>query len=384
MLNDLLESQRREKSLTCLRRAQRELKNSGSCLETPSAPVVSHNNRRIQKFLQRKESDLTPNSFISRLFVGCCSPKGDVIFDFLTLRCHLDELTAMALVPVIRAIKNMLTSKIAIGISLSVLAYYLAKYVHLPVIVFAPIVALILSYLSSDITKKAVDAVVALYHTMHDAFEKAQEDITHISDVEVTQDSFKYIDSEIVEFFLIANYETPSWRLQAVNFCMHHSVSTNRRPFCIRVPTHIHRILTKVDETKLDPRFLQDLLAELRPNSLHDICVNITTQIKSLFSAVGLISDTLALPSAIFFYSSTKKFVSQIYSIFQDLYPFIYEFLTGKKYIDPQVAKYLAIFGDICKKVQETLKKSRQSNIVKEDATFRLAVILQYEELQES
>jgi hypothetical protein len=358
---------------------------SGSCFETPSRPIVPHNNRRLEKFLQAKNTEnIHPNGLLSRLFVGCCAPKDDAIFKFLTSSCRLSDLTAMALVPVIKALKNILLSKVAIGIALAILAYYLAKYVHLPALIFTPIIAIILGYLVADIGQSAIDAVVSLYEAMQKAYEKAQENLTHATDVEVTQNSFKYIDEEIVETILLCNFADENWRSRALVYCMQHNVHQPRRPFTLKVPAHVYRLLKQIDDTKLDPKFLQDLIAQVRPNTITGVCVKITDQIKQLFNCVGLISDTFCLPSAVFFYTSTKKFLKQMYEIFQDLYPPIYEYLTGRKYIAPEVAKYLAIFGDICKQVQVTLKTARQSNIVKEDAKFRLDVILQYEQLQES
>lgn len=136
-LSSLLETQRREKTLTLVRSAQRAYKNDPWHYESPSRPIVPHNNRRLEKFLETKEV-IHPNSFIRLLkkaSIHCCRPKDDQIFNFLVSRCHLDEFVALALTPVINTIIKILTNKVTVGIALTILAYYIAKYVSVPIIV---------------------------------------------------------------------------------------------------------------------------------------------------------------------------------------------------------------------------------------------------------
>jgi hypothetical protein len=389
-LSDILERQRLEKRLTRLRNSQRRCKATRWELEYPSKVVTSHNNRRLEKFLELKQELTAPeeihaNGLLKKIFVKCCAQKDDPVYMFLTVKCRLDEMTAMALTPVIKGIKNILTNKITVAVALSALSYYLAKFVNLPVIVFAPIIALILGYLIQDIGPDVVDSVVKLYTTFSEAYLKLQEDVTHITDVDIDQDTFKFVDRETIDYCLIILSENPrgDWKVNIIAYAEHHII-TPKKPFKMQIPNYLYDFLLKIDNTKYEPRFLGDLKQSIKPNGLTDFCINITDGIQTLFSSVGLISKTLTLPSAIYFYTSTKKFLHQIYQMIQDIYPYIYEFITGKNYVPPEVAKYLKVFGDIATEVHQTLKTSRQSNIVKENAEFRLKIVLQYEKLLES
>jgi hypothetical protein len=384
MLNDLLESHRRQKTLSCVRSHQRMYKHSCLGSESFSMPVIPHNSRRLEKFLESKKNTIRPNGLLSKLSVRCCADKKDRIFVFLTSSCHLDEFVAMALTPVIKAIETMLTSKISIAIALALFIYHLAKYVSLPLPIVAPVVSLVLTFLIPSIHKSIISNAVSLYEYISKQLEIASETLVHSADVPIDQNSFEYIDEVTVEHILLLNFSSPYWRRHAITFCMHHPLNKGRHSWSTRVPAFVYKLLAQIDKTKLDPRFLQDLLNHVRPNVFTEACVDITTHIRDLFSGVGLLSSTFQLPSALFFYSSTKKFVKQIYEIFTDLYPSIYEFITGKNYIAPEVAKYLAVFGDICKKVHATLRESRQTNVVRESADFRLRVVVEYEALLET
>lgn len=384
LIKEIIEQRKREKRITNLRLAQRRNKLTKWEGEHPSNRIVSHNNRRLEKFLESKDV-IKPNGLLKKMFIGCCSPKDDQIYTFLTTSCHLDEITALALTPVIKAIKRLLVNKVTIGIAMCILAYYLAKVVKLPVEFFGPVIALILAYLLTNFSQQLHSAVVSLYNTCCKAWNNAKEDSTHMTDMEINEESFKYIDEAIVENALRCNADpTYPWKRQLIGFCMHHQLTNPRQKFHMTIPEHIYVFLSVIDGTKLDPRFLQDLFQETAPNGITEYCTIITDQVKSVFAGVGLISETFQLPSAVHFYTSSKRFIKHLYEMFKDLYPYVYEFVTGEPYVPPEIAKYVAIFGDISKKVHDTLKTSRESNIVKEDAKFRLRIVLEYEQLLEA
>lgn len=392
-IKKLLRAHQKEQKLTCLRQQQRRLKNDRWSCETPFAPYVSHNTRRLQKFLAQKETtQIRPNGRIKQLFVRCCAQKDDEIYQFLTKRCHFDEMTSMALTPIVKAIKSILINKITIGLALCILSYYLAKYIQLPALVFAPIIALILSYLVADIAPDVIDAVTKLYSKLSKAFLQAKADIVHITDVTITHNTFQFVFKELVGNAIFhSTSDRTGWRdkvldpiIDKLTGIPNHMFPLNTEPFSYSVPEYVHKFLCEVDKTKLSLSHLKELKEALKPNGLSEMIVDLSQEALDVFTSVGLLAKTFTLPAPLHFYANGKKFVKQLHEMFTDLYPPIYEFITGKKYIDPTVAKYMAIFGDITKKVHETLKEARQSNITKESAPFRLRIILEYEELLES
>ncbi len=386
VLHDRLETIRRQKALTHARSSLRARKEHWEeyVSEMPYAPTVPHNRRRIDAYLEAKRATPIPNGLFQKITVGCCADKKDSIFAFLTSRCGLDEFIAMALVPIIRALQKMLTSKISIAIALSVLAYFLAKYIQLPLPIVVPIATLILTFLIPDIHKTVIQAVIDLYEYISRNMDKAARAVVHSTDVKIDQSTYRYIDKCTANLILQVDFETSDWKPSAIATLMRHAPDKNEPDWSLNVPSHVNSFLAELNETKLDPRFLNDLLLRTRANALSEFCIDISDKISKLFSSLNLVSAAFALPSALFFYSSTKKFVKQVYEVFLDLYPTIYEFTTGRTYIAPEVAKYLNIFEDICKKVHKTLAESRQTNIAKESADFRLRVVVEYEALLEA
>lgn len=393
-LSSLLETQRREKTLTLVRQAQRRSKESAFSdpwhYESPSRPIVPHNNRRLEQFLEEKNT-IRPNSlasFFKKLTIRCCRPKDDEIYMFLTSRCHLDGLVAMALAPVIRSLMNLMKNKITIGIALTVLSYFIAKHLGVSSLLVTPVVALILTYMIDGITPVIITAVTDLIDVLQRCFRKATDTAHALYYTTVNQHTYKTVDASTIHTLLKLDFQLPNWKYLALELI------TDRGPkfapyeeFIIDIPTELFDFLHKVDVlSQPDRRVYMSSLTNstISANGLTETCTDISTYIQTLFSSLGLIASTFSLPTALVFYSSSKRFVQQIYSVFQDIYPTVYEFITGKQYVSPDVAKYLKIFGDISTRVHDTLKTSRQSNIVNEDAAFRVKICAQYEELLEA
>lgn len=378
-INSLLETQEREKRLTRLRRSQRQHKLTKWDCEVPSSIVVPHNSRRLAKFLETKKELPSANGLIKKLMVRCCAKKEDPIYKFLTTRCNFDEITAMALSPIIRALKDILTNKITIGIALCILAYFLAKYVDLPIFIFTPVVALILNYLITNLSQRVIEAVTGLYEVFLKHFEQLKVSVAKLGTVTITHKDFKKVDLDIVSAAVIYYSRTGpeiTWKKDTIDFMRHHQYPILERSFSIDVPTELATFLKKLETGTED-----DLEQHIQANGFTEIVQNFRKHFEDLLKGVGLVSETFTLPQSVYFYQSTKKFVKQIYDIFTDLYPPIYEFITGKIYVSPEVAKYLKIFGDIAQKVHLTLKEARQSNILKENTQFRLRIVLEYEAL---
>jgi hypothetical protein len=381
-LSSLLETQKREKKLTRLRQFQRAHKSTQWDDEFSSIPFVAHNNRRLEKFLTSKDS-LQPNgisSIFKKMTVFCCKPRDDEIYDFLTVSCRLDPMIALALTPVIKAIKRILLNKITVGIALTVLAYYVARLIDIPVLLFTPIITLILAYIIKDVSASVVDAFTNLYQAFSNAYTKLNKFVERQDEVIIKWDDFDRIDGPSVLKCLQLYNDDKQWQSAFIKYSMTHDFeSETDKEFAYNVPSEVATFLHRMDIIKEDDPFIASTL--LKPNSFTDLCQNFSSGVQSLFASLGLISATFSLPSAVYFYSSSKRFISQIYSMFQDIYPTVYEFITGKKYISPEVAKYLNIFGEISTKIHLTLKTARQSNIIDEDPAFRLRITDQYEEL---
>jgi len=399
VLNSLLEQQALEKRLTRLRASQRRHKMTRweDC-PAPTSVVVPHNNRRLEAFLARKEQskpNAEANGLVKRLFVKCCAKKDDSIYQFLVSKCKFDEATAMILAPVIKGLKNMLINKVTVGIALCILAYYLAKYVGIDSIFFAPIIALLLHFVISQFTDKIMTAFLALYNFIRKAFSTAN-DLCNMRTI--TQDSFPYIDCELTTSCLSLFKTNPDWKFQFLRDCYYYG-SALKTKFILDVPIEVAELLLLANNTKMDPTELGILQAKLRSdpseykpappacahlaeaNSLPEIIAYVTSPVRDVFASVQLISETFQLPQALACYSSTKKFIKQLEEVYRDLYPTIFEYVTGKPYVPPEIAKYLNIFGDISTKVHATLKQSRQSNILRENNEFRLQIVDQYEQL---
>ncbi len=393
-LCSLLEQQKLEKRLTCLRQAQRRSKNTRWESPSPITPVVPHNIRRLERFLAQKKSepqDIQANSFVKKLFVKCCAQKDDSIYRFLVDKCRFDELTSMTLAPVIKGLKNMLTSKVTVGIALCILAYYLAKYVGLNSLIFAPVIAMVLHFVIDQFSDKILAAFLALYNSICTAFAAAN----HLcNETTVTHETFPHIDSELTTLCLSLHKVAPEWKAQFAQHCRFYEAPPRKTTFCLDVPNVVYNYLKVVNDTGMDLNKLASLYKAHEPasaaatpiiaNSLPEVIADLTSPIRDVFASVNLISETFQLPQALSCYSSSKKFVKQLHEVYQDLYPSIYEFVTGKTYVPPEIAKYLNIFGEISTKVHATLKKSRQSNIVREDHQFRLQIISEYEQLLEA
>jgi hypothetical protein len=381
-LNALLETQRREKRLTHLRKAQRESKNTRWDIETPTAPVVTHNNRRLEQFIANKK--INPNNLIRKIFTRCCAPRTDNIYIFLTQRCKLDDLVAMALVPILKALQKLFLNKLTIALALTILTYYLAKYITtIPIVVVVPILALILGYLVPNLPNTVLTTITNLYEKFRLAFANIQETLVHSSDCKITNETFPKIDLAILSQAIKLESLGKNWRSSLALYCQTHEYDFVE--FVGSVPKHIYDFLNIISQTDFSIIKLQKLAEDnIKANGFSEICSDITEQIQKLFSGVGLIAETFTLPKSLIFYASARKFITQIYGIFTDLYPHIYTWVTGKNYIAPEVAKYLAIFGEISTKVHETLKTSRKTNLLNEDAKFRLQIVLQYEQLLDS
>lgn len=385
-LSHLLEKQRREKTTTLVRSAQRRLKDANISdpfhYECPTRPVISHNNRRLEQFLESKEK-IIPNSFgsiLKKITVRCCRPKSDDIYDFLTVRCKLDEMAALALTPIIKAIMKILVNKITVGIALTILAYYIAKHVSVPILILAPLVALILSYILEGISTSVVDAVIKL-------ITKFQEVSSDVHSIRIDDSTFETFTKTHIEHILALDEDSPRWKARVLKYLQSCRLNSYpRAEFSLPIPRPVHDFLQKIDGLTHPERdrLLEKELSDIVPNNISGFCTNVASSIQTLFSSLGLIAATFSLPSALYFYSSSKKFIQQIYGIFNDIYPSVYQFITGKEYVSPEVAKYLKIFGDISTKVHETLKLHRQSNITNLDAKFRVRICNEYEELLES
>lgn len=394
-LNSLLENRSKEERLTHLRQRQRQSKHTRwDNVELPSSIPVAHNNRRLKKFLEEKitetEPKTIPNGYIRRLFVRCCAPKDDSVYKFLTSRCKLGEYAATALTPIIKAIQKLFVNKITIGIALAILGYYLARYIDVPPIVFTPIIALILGYLIRDIGPDVIDALTTLYTKLSQAFKDAKEYVTHITDTQITQSDYSFVNREIVVDVLCAQASSKSWRKDIAQRLYDASkIGTPdpwpKSPFSLSVPSHVFQYLSSIEKTELKPLALKELLeSEGSSNGFSTYFSDISTEVSSLLHSTGLVPKDFKFPTTLKFYTSSRKFIKELHTAFSDLYPYIYEYTTGRKYIDPTVAKYLDIFGTIAKKVHITLKTARQSNIVRESADFRLKIITEYEELQDT
>lgn len=384
-LNHILETQRLEKRLTCLRQAQRRNKLTRWEGEHPSKPVVSHNLRRLEKFLEQKRgTELKANGLIRKLLVCCCAKRDSPTFLFLTEKCKLDDLVAMALAPIIDSLKKILTNKITIGLALCILAYYLAKHVSIPVSIFGPILALILGYLAVDMSADVVAAVLSLYTIISYSFRKARDIVVHSTDVVITEKDFKYLHREMVDQAIILTCEEGDWKQKFITYLKYNVANPEARriPFKVAVTKNLYDFLIEVDATKLNLEFLEDL--RFKANGLPETVQNITDSIKDLLASVGIIAKTVTMPSTFHFYTSAKKFVGEVYRIFQTLYPYIYEFVTGKTYVDPTIAKYLLIVAEVSKDCHETLRNARESNRLNEDKQFRVRIIVQYEKLLEA
>jgi len=415
MLCSILEQVRLQKSRTQLMKTNRFLKSTGwqdqPCLDTIRETrdqrriaifLIKQKQAALQEFKRQRETDIHANGFLTnlakKLVTGCCANKKDAVFVFLTKTCHLDEMTAMIITPIVKAVRDLLTHKITIGLALVILSYYLSKYIQLPSLVTTPLIAILLGYILKDTSQELISCVVSLYNTFREAYDKTKEKIPHLMDVDINQDTYKTLNLEVVTLARCEEAASEEdWRLNTLlkvgerNYRKH-----PKRSFKVTLPEHIHKFLQELDQTKLNEEHVAEMLlkynkplpaaqaAQPIPNGITEFCVDITETFQKVLSGIGLVSDTVQLPKALHFYCSTKKFVKQLYEVFTDLYPFFYEKITGKSYVDPNVAKYIEIFGTIAKKVHTTLKSARQSNIVKENAQFRLQIVAEYEALLES
>jgi hypothetical protein len=386
LIKKILRQNVREKRLTCLRQAQRQHKLTRWEGQSYSSPIVSHNNRRLEKFLENKNV-VHANSLVKKFLVKCCANKNDSVFEFLNKTCRLDEFTSMALAPIIKGLKKLMINKFTITIVICVLAYALAKYVPGSTALVAPIIAILLGYLVANFTKQMLDALTSLYNKFVEIWAKAKEDIIHVTDVEVHSKDFKYVTLDLIEELLALNFHTSMWRSRAVVLCMQRQPVKNDSAYCLLIPSVLRDFLLRIEATKMSMPHLEELLIkvkqeETKANSFFtNVAVCVTDQIRDVLHSIGLISSTFKLPQAVYFYHSTKKFIKQVHEIITDIYPTIYEFVTGKDYVPPEIAKYVKIFGEISQKVHLTLKESRQTNIARENAQFRLRVILEYEQL---
>lgn len=398
-LNGLIAQHRKEKKLTRLRSAERDRKESIERFQEIMRPHVDRNNRRLEKFLEEKKAAtseiITANSHIRRalryVFEKCCAPTDDAVYQFLTSRCKFDEYLATILTPIIKALKKLLINNITMGAALCIFAYYLAKYVRLPIIVFTPLIALILGFIINDIKDDVVSAFVKIYEYLSQQWSDFQEKSTHLTDVKFDKDTFVNFNHQEVKQAVLLSATVPQWKYQ---FLRTLPQWPNRLEGSSRgeltIPAHVHFFLETIDPARRSPDAMFALMDQYAPipsnqprpnNGFTKTATYFTEIVSDLLSSIGIVEAAFKLPSAIHYCSSGKRFIKEIYDMFQSIYPKIYEYVTGKKYIDPQVAKYLAVFGETVNKAHLTLKTARSSNIVNESAVFRHQIIDNYEAL---
>lgn len=427
----VLEQRRTQKSRTLLREKCRQAKELKSEIEISVSPfnTMSHDARRLQAFRDHMrsprpskcptEEQIIPNGLFTDITMRCCGIKKDATFNFLVDQCHVNDMVAMMLAPIINSIKNMLTSKVTIGIALTIFAYYLAKFVNVPVALFTPVISLLLGYLIYKVSPSVTKAFTKLYAAMCDKYHKCIEYIDRLNTVDIDEKTFEYLSTEDLERCLVLFYDDPAWQksIPLQTRPTYYPQPEYRHSFKMTIPRALYDFLKSYDPhdaknchhsyVNVKPLFVpspspanyplkldsddeyfevedNDHEGLIVPNGLAEIVIDISEYFKNLLVALEVIPSTITFAKTLSFYSSSKKFMSQIYSMFQDIYPSIYEYITGKKYIDPKIAKYLAVFGDVAARTHEALKKSRSSNIAREDASFRLRITNLYEELLDS